>query len=86
MTVKNSGKNINIFAWIGSGGAGFNFCCRYIVSPIKHGQAPIIKKEGGSQGISPNKLNKDVGSHSDKSFIQPKNGWCLISIVTNNIL
>ena len=33
-----------------------------------------------------NKLKIDVGSLSDKSFIHPKKGWCLISIVTNNIL
>ena len=74
MTVKNNGKNINIFAWTGSGGVGFNFCCRYIETPIRQGQTPISKKDGGSQGISPNKLNMDVGSLSLKSFIQPKNG------------
>ena len=34
----------------------------------------IIKKVGGSQGINPNKLKTDVGSLSDKSFIQPKKG------------
>jgi len=34
----------------------------------------IIKKVGGSQGINPNKLNTEVGSLSDKSFIQPKKG------------
>ena len=32
------------------------------------------KKLGGSQGIKPNKLKIDVGSLSDKSFIQPKKG------------
>ena len=37
-------------------------------------QTKIIKKLGGSQGIKPNKLNIDVGSLSDKSFIQPKKG------------
>ena len=80
--VKKSGKNIKIFAWIGSGGGGFSFCCKYILKPIRIGQAPIIKKVGGSQGIKPNKLNIEVGSLSDKSFIQPKKGWCLISRVT----
>ena len=74
MIVKKSGKNINIFACIGSGGAGFNFCCTHMLKPIKIGQAPIIKKVGGSQGIKPNKLKMDVGSLSDKSCIQPKNG------------
>ena len=33
-----------------------------------------------------NKLKIDVGSLSLKSSIHPKNGWCLISMVTNNIL
>ena len=34
----------------------------------------------------PKRLKIDVGSLSDKSCIQPKNGWCRISIVTNSIL
>ena len=74
MIVKNNGKKAKIFAWIGSAGAGFSFCCKYIVNPIKIGQIPIIKKPGGSHGIKPNKLNKEVGSCADKSYIQPKNG------------
>jgi hypothetical protein len=49
--VKKSGKNINIFAWIGSGGVGFNFCCTHMLAPINIGHAPIIKNVGGSQGI-----------------------------------
>ena len=40
-------------------------------TPIAIGQAPIIKKDGGSQGINQNKLNTDVGSLSLKSLIQP---------------
>jgi hypothetical protein len=60
--VKKSGKNINIFACMGSVGAGFSFCCRNIVRPIRIGQIPITRKLGGSQGINPNKLNKEVGS------------------------
>ena len=74
ITVKNKGKNINIFAWTGSGGVGFSFCCIHIETPIKHGHTPISKKEGGSHGIKPNKLNIEVGSLSLKSYIQPKNG------------
>ena len=46
----------------------------------------IIKKLGGLQGIKPKKLNKEVGSCADRSFIQPKKGWCLISKDMNNIL
>ena len=74
ITVKNNGKNINIFACIGSGGVGFNFCCTYFVNPINIGQAPINKNDGGSHGIKPNKLNMEVGSCADKSLILPKNG------------
>ena len=77
---------MKIFACIGSGGVGFNFCCKYMVKPMRIGQAPIIKKVGGSQGINPNKLNMEVGSAADKSLIQPKNGWCLISSEINSIL
>ena len=86
MIVKKTGKNIKIFACIGSGGVGFNFCCRYIDIPIRIGQTPIIKNVGGSHGINPNKLNIEVGSLADKSCIQPKKGCCQISIVKNNIL
>ena len=84
--VKNKGKNANIFAWIGSAGAGLSFCWTHIEAPINIGQIPIIKKLGGSQGIKPNKLKIEVGSLSDKSLIQPKKGWCLISRDMNSIL
>ena len=43
-----------------------------MLNPIKIGQIPIIKKPGGSHGITPNKLKIEVGSCADKSFIQPK--------------
>ena len=61
----NKKRNINgkkdiIFACSGSGGAGFSFCCKYIETPIKQGQAPINKNDGGSQGIIPNKLKIEV--------------------------
>src|SRR5260370_6595543 len=41
---------------------------------------------GGVNGNRPNKLTKVVGSGADKSWIQPKNGACRISIVTNKTL
>ena len=69
--VKNNGKNINIFCCIGSGGVGLSFCCKYIVNPIRQGQIPIIKNDGGSQGINPNRLKMEVGSRSLRSEIQP---------------
>ena len=71
LQLKILGKNINILACIGSGGVGFSFCCIHIVIPIMIGHAPINKKEGGSQGIKPKTLNKDVGSLSLKSCIHP---------------
>ena len=74
MTVKNKGKNIKILACMGSGGAGFNFCCTHMLTPIATGHTPINKKDGGSQGINPKRLNNEVGSLSDKSLIQPKKG------------
>ena len=62
---------MNILACIGSGGAGFSFCCMYIVKPIKIGQIPIIKKDGGSHGIRPNALKIVVGSFAARSCIHP---------------
>ena len=35
--VKMNGKNKNIFCWVASVGAGFNFCCMYIEIPIAIG-------------------------------------------------
>ena len=46
----------------------------------------IIKNDGGFQGIRPKILKIEVGSCADKSFIQPKNGWCLISREIRSIL
>src|ERR1051326_547645 len=74
------GRNMNMRAWTGSTGCGFNFCCRNSVTPIMSGQAPIARNSGGVNGISPNRLAKEVGSGADKSWIQPKNGACRISI------
>ena len=57
------------------------------LKPMAIGQTPIIRNEGTwSQGIKPKRLNIVVGSLSAQSFIQPKKGICLISIVTNNTL
>ena len=86
ITVKKSGKKAKIFACIASVGAGFSFCCIHIETPIATGQAPITKNEGTSYGNKPNTLNQLVGSLSLKSCIHPKNGICLISIVTNKTL
>ena len=71
MIVKKRGKNMKIFACIGSGGAGLSFCWTNIERPIAIGHAPIIKNDGGSQGMTPKRLNNEVGSRSLKSCIQP---------------
>ena len=44
----------------------------------------LLKLKGEKYSI--NKLNKVVGSCADKSFIQPKKGWCLISKDIKSIL
>src|SRR5258708_33936226 len=90
MEVKTVGRSMNIRACTGSTGCGLSFCCRYIVTPMIKGQAPIATKlaiaSGGVNGNRPNRLTKVVGSGADKSWIQPKNGACRISSVTNSTL
>ena len=41
------------------------------VTELAPGQAIIIKKDGKSIGINPNKLKIEYGSGADKSFIHP---------------
>src|SRR5580658_2728508 len=70
---------------MGSGGGGFSFCCRNMVTPMTSGHAPRCRyglNILGSNGISPNRLNTFVGSTCDRSLIQPKNGAWRISMVT----
>ena len=64
-------EKAKILAWIGSGGVGFNLNWSTIVAPIKSDHIPIIKKDGKSIGINPNKLKIEYGSGADKSFIHP---------------
>ena len=66
-----NGKKDIILACNGSGGAGFNFCCKYIVNAISKGHAPIIKNEGGTKLIIPKRLKIVVGSGADKSLTHP---------------
>ena len=44
--VNATGIQANIFACIGSGGVGFNLCCKNMVTPINKGQIPMFKKSG----------------------------------------
>ena len=83
------GMNWNTLACTGSGGGGFIFCCRNIVQPMISGQMPMCRKcenTVGSNGINPNRLKMLVGSTADRSWIQPKNGACRISMVTRMTL
>ena len=86
MTVKTSGRIMNIFACTGSAGCGFSFCWNHMVAPMISGQTPIIISSGGCQGIRPKRLKMVVGSGADRSLIQPKNGAWRISMVTNSTL
>ena len=61
MMVKNNEKKANIFACIGSAGAGFNFVEPTLRLPLKLAKFHY-HKPWGSQGIKPNKLNNEVGS------------------------
>src|SRR6185312_1384310 len=84
MKVKITGMNWNSRACTGSGGGGLSFCWRNMVQPMISGQAPMCSQEeiaAGLNGSSPNRLNRLVGSGADRSWIQPKNGACRISIV-----
>ena len=70
MKVKTIGRNIKIFACIGSVGWGLSFCCAHILIPIIKGHIPILiifGKKFGSYGKRPNKFKIEVGSATDKS-------------------
>ena len=77
MKVNMIGRNWNTRAWTGSVGAGFSFCCMYIVTPMISGQMPILKKcrnSGTCQGNRPKPVMMVSGSGALRSLIQPKNG------------
>src|SRR3981081_4326828 len=92
MKVKMIGIQSKIIFWVGSGGAGLSFIWNHMVTPMISGQRPRCRNEPmtgttvGSQGISPNRLKTVVGSGAARSLIQPKNGACRISMVTNSTL
>src|ERR1039458_7162758 len=89
MKVKISGIQLKIIACVGSGGVGLSFICAHMVMPMMIAQAPRCRKcptmgmVVGSNGMRPNKVNRLVGSGADRSWIQPKNDACRISMVTN---
>ena len=68
MIVKNNGKKANIFACIGSAGAGFNFCWTHIEAPInivqkyikKYENEKIVIKYGGNVLIDRNVFNNFI--------------------------
>ena len=89
MNMKIIGMNWKMRACTGSGGAGFSFCWKNIVTPMIIGHAPRCRKCEyglGSYGISPNSVKTFVGSIDDRSWIQPKNGACRISMDTKMTL
>src|SRR5215813_826988 len=92
MKVKITGIQSKISCWVGSGGGGLSFIWTHIVTPMISGQTPSIRNEPmigrceGSQGMRPNRLKIVVGSGAERSWIQPKNGACRISMVMNSTL
>src|SRR6185436_18126836 len=92
MKVKITGIQSKIICWVGSGGGGLSFICTHIVTPMISGHTPSNRKwpmNGtceGSQGMRPNRLKTVVGSGAERSWIQPKNGACRISMVMNSTL
>src|SRR6516165_6768545 len=92
MKVNMTGIQLKTTCCAGSGGGGLSFICRNMVMPMMAGQAPSDKNEPttgnrvGSKGMSPNRLNRLVGSVAERSWIQPKNGACRISMVTTSTL
>ena len=93
MKVKISGIQSKIIFCVGSGGVGLSFICTHIVTPMMIGQMPRCRNgpmhrhdASGSNGISPNRLKRLVGSGAERSLIQPKNGAWRISMVTNSTL
>ena len=87
-----SGIQLKIICCVGSGGAGLSFICTHMVMPMITGQTPRCRNEPntgmtvGSNGMRPNRLKMLVGSGADRSWIQPKNGACRISMVMNSTL
>src|SRR5215831_15625383 len=92
MKVKMSGMKPNSFCCTGSAGGGFKFVCSHIVIPMMIGNTPSTRngpKKGrceGSHGMSPNRLNRFVGSGADKSLTQAKKGAWRMSMVTSSTL
>src|SRR5712691_6542148 len=92
MKVNTTGIQSKIIFCVGSGGGGLSFICAHMVTPMISGQMPICKNGPitgmtvGSKGSIPNRLKRLVGSGADRSLIQPKNGACRISMVTNKTL
>src|SRR5262249_45755772 len=75
--------------WVGSTGARLSLMSPQMVTHMIAGQMPRCKNEPstgtvvGSNGINPNRSKRFVGSGAERSSIQPRNGACRISTVTN---
>src|ERR1700704_2926323 len=92
MKVKITGIQLKIFCCTGSGCCGFSCICTHIVQPMISGQRPMcrncpnIGRCVGSNGNNPERLKMLDGSGAERSLIQPKNGACRMSMVTNSTL
>ena len=88
MNINTHGIQAKIMAWVGSVGAGFNFCCIHIDIPSKMGKTPnetIAKSDegsGGAKGSSPKRFKIEEGSGALRSVIHPTQGAWRNSSVT----
>ena len=89
MNINTQGIHAKIIAWVGSVGAGFNFCCSHIDIPSKIGKTPNEKmnnklsEEGVCHAKSPKRFNIEDGSGALRSYIHQIHGACRSSRVTN---
>jgi hypothetical protein len=67
MKVNMKGMTIIIVRWVASCGGGCKRCKTIMVAQYMHGHAPIIRKDGASNGNNPNRLKSVVGSGADIS-------------------
>ena len=70
MNINTQGIHAKIIAWVGSVGAGFNFCCSHIDIPSKIGKTPNEKmnnklsEEGVCHAKSPKRFNIEAVSYT----------------------
>ena len=71
MKVKITGIQLNIIAWIGSGGAGLSFICSHMVMPMMIGQTPIMQEwPAASEGEQAEQVEQ-VGRIGRREILDP---------------